>query len=89
LRHPLPYDVGMLQHAHPSGFIEPCLPSPADKPPRGPGWLRERYSLIVEAVERLEDAILPPRFAPAEESHWARLPVPQKAQVVCDYSCVG
>jgi bifunctional non-homologous end joining protein LigD len=25
----------------PAGFIEPCLPSPADKPPSGPGWLHE------------------------------------------------
>jgi ATP-dependent DNA ligase len=24
-----------------SGFIEPCLPRPADKPPSGPGWLHE------------------------------------------------
>jgi hypothetical protein len=23
----------------PSGFIQPCLPSPADHPPSGPGWL--------------------------------------------------
>jgi hypothetical protein len=22
-----------------SGFIEPCLPSPADRPPSGPGWI--------------------------------------------------
>jgi bifunctional non-homologous end joining protein LigD len=25
----------------PSGFIEPCLPSPAERPPSGPGWLHE------------------------------------------------
>ena len=25
----------------PSGFIEPCLPSPAERPPNGPGWLHE------------------------------------------------
>jgi hypothetical protein len=24
-----------------SGFIEPCLPSPADRPPSGPGWNHE------------------------------------------------
>jgi ATP-dependent DNA ligase len=24
-----------------TGFIEPCLPTPADKPPSGPGWLHE------------------------------------------------
>jgi bifunctional non-homologous end joining protein LigD len=24
-----------------SGFIEPCLPSPAPKPPAGPGWIHE------------------------------------------------
>jgi bifunctional non-homologous end joining protein LigD len=25
----------------PNGFIEPCLPSPAPKPPSGPGWIHE------------------------------------------------
>src|SRR5215831_13173690 len=25
----------------PSGFIEPCLPSPAEQPPSGPGWIHE------------------------------------------------
>ena len=24
-----------------SGFIPPCLPSPADRPPSGPGWVHE------------------------------------------------
>src|SRR5215471_18211442 len=27
--------------AAPSGFIEPCLPSPAEQPPSGPGWVHE------------------------------------------------
>jgi bifunctional non-homologous end joining protein LigD len=27
--------------ARPNGFIEPCLPSPAPKPPAGPGWIHE------------------------------------------------
>ena len=25
----------------PVGFIEPCLPSPADKPPSGTNWIHE------------------------------------------------
>src|SRR5262249_15549113 len=25
----------------PPGFVEPCLPSPAERPPSGPGWLHE------------------------------------------------
>jgi ATP-dependent DNA ligase len=25
----------------PPGFIEPCLPSPADRPPSGLGWIHE------------------------------------------------
>src|SRR5262249_9120505 len=25
----------------PSGFIEPCLPSPANRPPSGPDWIHE------------------------------------------------
>jgi bifunctional non-homologous end joining protein LigD len=24
-----------------TGFIEPCLPSPAERPPVGPGWVHE------------------------------------------------
>ena len=31
----------MLQRTRPSGFIEPCLPSPADQPPTGPSWIHE------------------------------------------------
>jgi ATP-dependent DNA ligase len=27
--------------AAPSGFIEPCLPSPAEHRPSGPGWIHE------------------------------------------------
>ena len=27
--------------ARPAGFIEPCLPSPAERPLTGPGWLHE------------------------------------------------
>ena len=27
--------------AAPAGFIEPCLPSPADKPPSGSNWIHE------------------------------------------------
>jgi bifunctional non-homologous end joining protein LigD len=27
--------------ARPAGFIEPCLPSPAQRPPSGPGWVHE------------------------------------------------
>jgi bifunctional non-homologous end joining protein LigD len=31
----------MLSRTRPSGFIEPCLPSPADQPPSGSGWVHE------------------------------------------------
>jgi ATP-dependent DNA ligase len=31
----------MLCRIRPPGFIEPCLPSPADKPPRGANWIHE------------------------------------------------
>src|SRR5436190_14363248 len=31
----------MLQRLRPSGFVEPCLPSPADQPPSGSGWVHE------------------------------------------------
>jgi hypothetical protein len=28
-------------HARPNAFIEPCLPSPAPKPPAGADWIHE------------------------------------------------
>jgi hypothetical protein len=31
----------MLSRVSPDGFIEPCLPSPADRPPSGPEWVHE------------------------------------------------
>jgi ATP-dependent DNA ligase len=31
----------MLLRLRPSGFIEPCLPSPAERPPSGPNWIHE------------------------------------------------
>src|SRR2546429_5934075 len=31
----------MLSRTRPSGFIEPCLPSRADRPPSGPDWIHE------------------------------------------------
>jgi bifunctional non-homologous end joining protein LigD len=31
----------MLMRPRPFGFIEPCLPSPAERPPSDPGWLHE------------------------------------------------
>ena len=31
----------LLRYRAPSGFIEPCLPSPAKHPPSGPGWIHE------------------------------------------------
>ena len=33
--------VVALSPGSPSGFIEPCLPSRADRPPSGPGWIHE------------------------------------------------
>jgi ATP-dependent DNA ligase len=39
---PLPYPLAMvLQRRRPSGFIEPCLPSKAARPPSGPLWVHE------------------------------------------------
>jgi bifunctional non-homologous end joining protein LigD len=38
---PLPYLSAMLLRLRPPGFIEPCLPSPADRPPCGPNWIHE------------------------------------------------
>jgi hypothetical protein len=41
----------VLRRAFPEGFVEPCIPTLAAKPPSGPGWVHEikhdRYRLIV------------------------------------------
>jgi ATP-dependent DNA ligase len=31
----------MVLRAASSAFIPPCLPSPAERPPSGPGWIHE------------------------------------------------
>jgi ATP-dependent DNA ligase len=33
--------AGMALRVSLCGFIEPCLPSPAERPPSGPGWVHE------------------------------------------------
>jgi hypothetical protein len=33
--------AGMVLRVALSGFIEPCLPSRAERPPSGPGWVHE------------------------------------------------
>jgi ATP-dependent DNA ligase len=33
--------AAMVLRPRPAGFIEPCLPSPAERPPSGPGWVHE------------------------------------------------
>src|SRR5258706_15043218 len=40
---PAGIDTPMLLRTSPltSGFIEPCLPSSAERPPSGPGWIHE------------------------------------------------
>jgi hypothetical protein len=37
----VPTFPAMLSRAASSGFIEPCLPSPADRPPSGSNWIHE------------------------------------------------
>jgi hypothetical protein len=45
--------------AAPSGFIEPCLPSSAEQPPSGPGWVHEikhdGFRVMVRHDARLAD----------------------------------
>jgi ATP-dependent DNA ligase len=39
---PAPYLCpAMLLRLRPPGFIEPCLPSPAERPPTGADWVHE------------------------------------------------
>ena len=40
-RHLRPIFPAMLLRTSPPAFIEPCLPSPAERPPTGPDWVHE------------------------------------------------
>jgi hypothetical protein len=40
-RRPPIYFRMLRTHRTPTGFIEPCLPTPAEHPPSGPGWIHE------------------------------------------------
>ncbi len=46
-----PFGVFLRSRLRPTGFIEPCIPTPADKPPTGAVWVHEikhdGYRLIV------------------------------------------
>jgi ATP-dependent DNA ligase len=39
--HAMSSSSSRIRPAGPAGFIEPCLPSPADKPPTGSNWIHE------------------------------------------------
>jgi ATP-dependent DNA ligase len=47
----------MIVTVHPNGFIEPCIPTRAARPPPGPDWIHEikhnGYRLIVRAASPL------------------------------------
>jgi ATP-dependent DNA ligase len=47
----------MIVTVHPNGFIEPCIPTRAARPPSGPDWIHEikhdGYRLIVRAASPL------------------------------------
>jgi hypothetical protein len=38
---PLDYVTVMLVRIRTDGFVDPCIPSRAPKPPSGPGWVHE------------------------------------------------
>ena len=40
-RRPPIYFRMLRTHRMPTGFIGPCLPTPAEHPPSGPGWIHE------------------------------------------------
>ena len=40
-RHAISSLSSRIRQFIPAGFIEPCLPSPADKPPSGANWIHE------------------------------------------------
>jgi hypothetical protein len=53
----------MLSRAASSGFIEPCLPSPADRPPSGSNWIHEIKHDGYRLMAR-RDSVAPTKTAP-------------------------
>ncbi len=55
--------MSLREHTRPGlGIIEPCLPSPAERPPTGPGWLHEIKHDGFRIMARRDGAgIHPPR----------------------------
>jgi bifunctional non-homologous end joining protein LigD len=55
-----------------NGFIEPCLPSPADKPPTGPDWVHEIKHDGYRLMARREPIAVGIRLLTRNGHDWAR-----------------
>jgi ATP-dependent DNA ligase len=73
MRPALAYDGNVLR----THLIEPCLPSPAKKPPSGPGWLHEikhdGFRLMARQLIRIAEKL----GARAHSVHEALPAIPQ------------
>src|SRR6516164_8304970 len=77
-----------------SGFIEPCLPSSAERPPSGPDWIHEikhdGYRITAPRREApyyrgdTNGHLLDESQSKGMDGHAARLRVPRRANLRCE-----
>ena len=65
----------LIRSGAPAGFIEPCLPSPADRPPSGSNWI---YEIKHDGYRMM--ACRDPVGYPAAHPEWQRLVKPLSAR---------
>ena len=65
--------AGMLRARPRLGFIEPCLSSPADRPPAGSGWIRDQgLGAVMSAALALLCATIAPGHAQDDADRYWR-----------------
>ena len=66
MRPPVGYSHAMPARIRADGFVDPCIPTLAAKPPAGPDWVHEikhdGYRLIVPLRWGGSAAVYPPRL---------------------------
>jgi len=65
------YFPAILSHVPSNGFIEPCLPSPADKPPSSPEWVHEIKHDGYRLVARRDPVAIGVRLKTRNGHDWA------------------
>jgi len=73
----------------PPDFVEPCLPTPAERPPSGPGWLHEIKLDGFRLMARRDAAGV--RLLTRNGLDWSRAAIPASrrppASFAADHAC--